>query len=31
MPDVIWTGGLSEAQKIATLADTHHLPIAPVR
>jgi L-alanine-DL-glutamate epimerase-like enolase superfamily enzyme len=29
MPDVIWTGGLSEAQKIATLADTHHLPIAP--
>ena len=29
MPDVIWTGGLSEAVKIATLADTHHLPIAP--
>ena len=29
MPDVIWTGGLSEALKIATLADTHHLPIAP--
>ena len=29
MPDIIWTGGLSEAVKIATLADTHHLPIAP--
>ncbi len=29
MPDIVWTGGLSEAQKIATLADTHHLPIAP--
>ena len=29
MPDVVWTGGLSEAVKIATLADTHHLPIAP--
>lgn len=29
MPDVIWTGGLSEAVKIATLADTHHLSIAP--
>ena len=29
MPDIIWTGGLSEALKIATLADTHHLPVAP--
>ena len=29
MPDIVWTGGLSEALKIATLADTHHLPIAP--
>ncbi len=29
MPDLIWTGGLSEALKIATLADTHHLSIAP--
>jgi galactonate dehydratase len=29
MPDLIWTGGLSEAVKIAALADTHHLPIAP--
>ena len=29
MPDIIWTGGLSEAVKIATMADTHHLSIAP--
>lgn len=29
MPDIIRTGGQSEALKIATLADTHHLPIAP--
>ena len=29
MPDIVWTGGLSEALKIATLADTHHLSIAP--
>jgi L-alanine-DL-glutamate epimerase-like enolase superfamily enzyme len=29
MPDIIWTGGLSEGMKIAALADTHHLPIAP--
>ena len=29
MPDVIWTGGLTEAVKIAALAETHHLPIAP--
>jgi L-alanine-DL-glutamate epimerase-like enolase superfamily enzyme len=29
MPDVIWTGGLTEAVKIAALAETHHLPVAP--
>lgn len=29
MPDVIWTGGLTEGRKIATMADTYHLPIAP--
>lgn len=29
MPDVIWTGGLTESAKIATLADAHHLPVAP--
>ena len=27
MPDIVWTGGLSEARKIAALADTHYLPI----
>jgi len=29
MPDLVWTGGLSEALKIAAMADTHHLSIAP--
>jgi L-alanine-DL-glutamate epimerase-like enolase superfamily enzyme len=29
MPDLIWTGGLTEGRKIAILADTYHLPIAP--
>jgi galactonate dehydratase len=29
MVDVVWTGGLTEARKIATLADTHHLPVVP--
>jgi galactonate dehydratase len=29
MPDVSWCGGLSEAKKIATMAETHYLPIAP--
>jgi galactonate dehydratase len=29
MFDIGWVGGLSEAKKIATLAETHHLPIAP--
>jgi L-alanine-DL-glutamate epimerase-like enolase superfamily enzyme len=27
MPDLVWTGGLTEARKIAALADTHYLPI----
>jgi galactonate dehydratase len=27
MPDIVWTGGLTEGQKIADLADTHYLPI----
>jgi L-alanine-DL-glutamate epimerase-like enolase superfamily enzyme len=27
--DVAWTGGLTEARKIAALADTYHLPVAP--
>jgi galactonate dehydratase len=29
MPDLIWTGGITEGHKIAILADTYHLPIAP--
>ncbi len=29
MPDLIWTGGITEGQKLAALADTYHLPIAP--
>ncbi len=29
MPDLIWTGGITEGKKIAILADTFHLPIAP--
>ncbi|WP_135554664.1 mandelate racemase/muconate lactonizing enzyme family protein [Paenibacillus cymbidii] len=27
--DLVWTGGLTEGRKIAHLADTYHLPIAP--
>jgi galactonate dehydratase len=29
MPDLVWTGGITEGRKIAVLADTFHLPIAP--
>lgn len=29
MPDVCWCGGISEAKKIATMAETHYLPVAP--
>jgi galactonate dehydratase len=29
MPDVSWCGGISEAKKIATMAEAHYLPIAP--
>ncbi|HEX9028059.1 MAG TPA: mandelate racemase/muconate lactonizing enzyme family protein [Anaerolineales bacterium] len=27
MPDVAWTGGISEARKICSLADTYYLPV----
>jgi galactonate dehydratase len=27
MVDVVWTGGLTEARKVAVLADTFHLPV----
>ena len=29
MPDLIWTGGITEGRKIAILADSFHLPVAP--
>lgn len=29
MVDVVWTGGLTEARKIAHMADTYHLPLTP--
>lgn len=29
MPDICWCGGITEARKIAVLADTYYLPIAP--
>ena len=29
MPDICWCGGITEACKIAVLADTYYLPIAP--
>jgi len=29
MLDVAWVGGISEARRIASLAETHHLPFAP--
>ena len=29
MPDLVWTGGITEGHKIAILADSFHLPIAP--
>jgi L-alanine-DL-glutamate epimerase-like enolase superfamily enzyme len=27
--DISWCGGLSEAKKIATMAEAYHLPVAP--
>ncbi|MBS1850904.1 MAG: mandelate racemase/muconate lactonizing enzyme family protein [Acidobacteria bacterium] len=29
MPDLCWCGGISEGKKIATMAETYYLPIAP--
>ena len=29
MFDTSWVGGISEARKIAAMAETHHLPVAP--
>lgn len=29
MPDISWCGGISETKKIATMAETYYLPVAP--
>jgi L-alanine-DL-glutamate epimerase-like enolase superfamily enzyme len=29
MPDICWCGGISEAKKIAAMAETQYLPVAP--
>lgn len=29
MPDLIWTGGITETKKIATMAEAEQLPVAP--
>ena len=29
MPDVVWTGGISELKKIATTAETYNIPVSP--
>jgi L-alanine-DL-glutamate epimerase-like enolase superfamily enzyme len=29
MLDISWCGGIAEAKKIATMAESHHLPVAP--
>jgi galactonate dehydratase len=29
MPDVVWTGGISELKKIANMAEAHYIPISP--
>ncbi len=29
MPDVTWTGGISELKKISTMAETYHIPVSP--
>jgi len=29
MPDVVWTGGISELRKIASLAEAYYVPVSP--
>ena len=29
MPDVVWTGGISELRKIASMAETYYIPVSP--
>jgi galactonate dehydratase len=29
MPDIVWTGGISEMRKIANMAEAFHIPVTP--
>ena len=29
MPDITWTGGITELKKIATMAEAYYIPISP--
>ena len=29
MPDIVWTGGISELRKISTLAEAYYIPVSP--
>ena len=29
MPDIVWTGGISEMKKIASMAEAFYIPISP--
>ena len=29
MPDVTWTGGITELKKISTLAEAYYIPVSP--
>ena len=29
MPDIVWTGGISEIKKIATMAEAYYIPVSP--
>ena len=29
MPDIVWTGGISEMKTIATMAEAYYVPISP--
>jgi galactonate dehydratase len=29
MPDITWTGGISELKKIATMAEAYYVPVSP--
>ena len=29
MPDIVWTGGISELRRISTLAEAYYIPVSP--